>query len=186
MARPREFDSDVVLTALRDVFWENGYEGTSYANITAATGLQKGSLYAAYGDKRSLYLEAIGRYDQENVSDGVAMLSGANLSGQQRIAALMQSLVDAAQTKRGRWGCLLCNAAVDQAPFDKPTEIAVQKSMERMKQGIANALKHTPAADKVELVWTLYFGGRVIIKSGGSKANLIAIKEQVLSLLNES
>ena len=114
------------------------------------------------------------------------MLSGANLSGQQRIAALMQSLVDAAQTKRGRWGCLLCNAAVDQAPFDKPTEIAVQKSMERMKQGIANALKHTPAADKVELVWTLYFGGRVIIKSGGSKANLIAIKEQVLSLLNES
>ena len=74
MARPREFDSDVVLTALRDVFWEHGYEGTSYANITAATGLQKGSLYAAYGDKRSLYLEAIGRYDQENVSDGVAML----------------------------------------------------------------------------------------------------------------
>lgn len=186
MARPREFDSDKVLTALRDVFWEHGYEGTSYANIMAATGLQKGSLYAAYGDKRALYLEALGRYNQENVSDSVAMLSSANLSGQERIATLMQKLVDAAETERGRWGCLLCNAAVDQAPVDKPTEIAVQKSMERMKRAIAKALKDTPAADKVELVWALYFGGRVIIKSGGSKTTLMTLKAQVLSLLNGS
>ena len=183
MARPREFDSDKVLAALRDVFWQHGYEGTSYADIMAATGLQKGSLYAAFGDKRALYLEALGRYDKENVSDGVSMLSNEMLTGKERIAALMQSLVDAAETKRGRWGCLLCNAAVDQAPFDKKTEMVVLQSMKRMKLGIGNALKETSAVDKVELVWTLYFGGRVIIKSGGSKAVLMKTKEQVLSLL---
>lgn len=183
MARPREFDTDKVLDALRDVFWERGYEGTSYAHIMAATGLRKGSLYAVFGDKRALYLEALMRYDSGNVSDGIGMLSNADLTGAERIGALMQSLVDAAETKRGRWGCLLCNAAVDQAPFDKPTEAAVLKSMKRMKAGIAKALENTNAADKVEAVWTLYFGARVMIKSGASKATLTAIKEQTLSLL---
>jgi len=184
MARPREFDSDKVSDALRDVFWERGYEGTSYSNIMAATGLQKGSLYSAFGDKRSLYLEALSRYDKQNVSAAVAILSNKDMTGEARIDALMQSLVDAAQTKQGRWGCLLCNAAVDQAPFDKPTEKLVEKSMTRMKLGIAEALKDTPAADKIDLVWTLYFGGRVVIKSGGSKETLTAIKNQTLSLLS--
>ena len=49
--------------------------------------------------------------------------------------------------------------------------------------GIAKALEDTNAADKVEAVWTLYFGGRVMIKSGASKATLKAIREQTLSLL---
>lgn len=184
MARPREFDTDKVLEALRDVFWEHGYEGTSYADIMTATGLKKGSLYAAFGDKRSLYLEALERYDKENVSDSVAMLSDESLTGEERITALTQSLVDAAQTKKGRWGCLLCNAAIDQAPFDEKSEAVVLQSMKRMKEGIRNALKNTSAADKVELIWTLYFGGRVIIKSGGSKETLKTIKAQTLSLLN--
>ena len=183
MARPREFDTDKVLDALQDVFWERGYEGTSYAHITAATGLRKGSLYSAFGDKRALYLEALAQYDRGNVSNGVAMLSNINQTGAERIDALMQSLVDAAETKRGRWGCLLCNAAVDQAPFDPDTEAAVLKSMTQMKLAIAKALENTKAANKVEAVWTLYFGGRVMIKSGASKATLAAIKEQTLSLL---
>ena len=183
MARPREFDTDKVLDALQDVFWERGYEGTSYAHITAATGLRKGSLYSAFGDKRALYLEALAQYDSGNVSNGVAMLSNINQTGAERIDALMQSLVDAAETKRGRWGCLLCNAAVDQAPFDPDTEAAVLKSMTQMKLAIAKALENTKASNKVEAVWTLYFGGRVMIKSGASKATLAAIKEQTLSLL---
>ena len=183
MARPREFDTDKVLDALQDVFWERGYEGTSYAHITAATGLRKGSLYSAFGDKRALYLEALAQYDSGNVSNGVAMLSNINQTGAERIDALMQSLVDAAETKRGRWGCLLCNAAVDQAPLDPDTETAVLKSMTRIKLAIAKALENTKAANKVEAVWTLYFGGRVMIKSGASKATLAAIKEQTLSLL---
>lgn len=183
MARPREFDSDRVSAALRDVFWEYGYEGTSYANIMAATGLQKGSLYAAFGGKRNLYLEALRRYDEDNVSACVTLLSNENLIGIDRISNLMEMLVEVAQTKKGRWGCLLCNAAVDQSPFDIPTEKSVEQSMGRIKQGIEAALKETRAADKVELIWTLYFGGRVIIKSGASKATLRALKKQTLDIL---
>lgn len=183
MGRPREFDENEVLNALRDVFWEHGYEGTSYADIMSATGLKKGSLYASFGDKRSLYLQALDRYDKGNVSDGVAMLRNAALTGPERIGALMQSLVDAAETQRGRWGCLLCNAAIDQAPFDKPTEDILMASMERVKNAIAVALTDTKAVDKTEMIWTTYFGGRVIIKSGGKKETLTRIKKQIVSLL---
>ena len=184
MARPREFDTEKVLASLRDVFWEHGYEGTSYADIMAATELKKGSLYAAFGDKRALYHQALAYYDKENVSDAIAMLSDETVSGEARIAALMQSLVDAAETKTGRWGCLLCNAAVDQAPSHHPTEVIVQQMMQRLKLAIGKALSAASASDKVELIWTLYFGGRVVIKSGASKAVLMAIKDQGLSVLN--
>ena len=82
MARHREFDEDKVLNALRDIFWEHGFEGTSYADIMAATGLQKGSLYSAFGDKRALYQKTIAR----------------------------NGPVEAAATREGCRACLLCNA----------------------------------------------------------------------------
>ena len=184
MARPREFDSDKVSDALRDVFWERGYEGTSYSNIMAATGLQKGSLYSAFGDKRSLYLEALSRYDKQNVSAAVAILSNKDMTGEARIDALMQSLVDAAQTKQGRWGCLLCNAATDMAPFDAETENQVMASMTRIKKAIEIALKETSNPKNADLVCAAYFGGRTLIKAGASKSVLRALKKQVLSALN--
>ena len=128
MARPREFDQDKVLNALRDVFWENGYEGTSYADITKATGLQKGSLYAAFGDKRSLYQLALARYDAQEVAAAIKMLRGKTIPAVQRLKNLMQGPIDASGSKKGRWGCLLCNAAVDQAPFEKEVELSVTAS----------------------------------------------------------
>jgi len=60
--RPREFDLDTVLDDAMNAFWDRGYEATSIADLMHATGLQKGSLYKAFGDKRSLYLAALRRY----------------------------------------------------------------------------------------------------------------------------
>jgi len=183
MPRQREFDEAKVLEALRDVFWELGYDGTSYSDIMKATGLQKGSLYAAFGDKRALYHKAIGHYDQTNVREGVAMLNDESLSGKDRINLLLGSLVEAAETRRGRWRCLLCNAAIDQSPFDEGTEDLVAKSMKRIKDGISKALQDDNAKDISELIWTTYFGGRVVIKSGGTKQVLKRIKDQIMELL---
>lgn len=60
--RPREFDPDVVLEKAMEAFWERGYESTSIADLLEVTGLQKGSLYKAFGDKHSLYLASLRRY----------------------------------------------------------------------------------------------------------------------------
>lgn len=183
MARQREFDEDKVLDALCDVFWEHGYDGTSYSQIMSATGLQKGSLYAAFGDKKSLYLRAIKRYDQGAVSDAVTMLRDEKRPGKKRISLMMDTLVGAAETDHGRWGCLLCNAATDMAPFDADAEDVVMKSMNRLKKGITAALKDTANPKAVELVWGAYFGGRILIKAGASKSALRALKKQVLDTL---
>jgi TetR/AcrR family transcriptional regulator, copper-responsive repressor len=62
--RPRAYDPQAALLRATDSFWRAGYAGTSLDEIAAATGMNRPSLYAAFGDKRSLYLEALARYWQ--------------------------------------------------------------------------------------------------------------------------
>jgi len=64
MGRPREFNADEMLDKVVNVFWQHGYEGTSMATLMAATGLNKPSLYAAFGSKEALFRAALDRYWQ--------------------------------------------------------------------------------------------------------------------------
>jgi AcrR family transcriptional regulator len=63
LGRPREFDRDAALRRAMDVFWERGYEGASLADLTRAMGINKPSLYAAFGCKEELFREAVALYD---------------------------------------------------------------------------------------------------------------------------
>ena len=60
--RPRTFDRAVALTAATRLFWERGYEATSVGELTEAMGIRPGSLYAAFGDKKSLFREVVDNY----------------------------------------------------------------------------------------------------------------------------
>jgi AcrR family transcriptional regulator len=62
--RPREFDREAALDAAMEVFWNKGFEGASLADLTAAMDINPPSLYAAFGDKESLFLEAVERYQK--------------------------------------------------------------------------------------------------------------------------
>ncbi len=64
VGRPREFDVEQVLDAAMKAFWANGYESTSLADLVSVTGLHKGSLYQAFGDKHSLFIQTLNRYLQ--------------------------------------------------------------------------------------------------------------------------
>src|SRR6266850_6722939 len=61
--RPRSFDLDKALDAAMQVFWREGYEGASLSDLTKAMGINRPSLYAAFGDKESLFRKALNRYD---------------------------------------------------------------------------------------------------------------------------
>ncbi len=74
MARPRSFDPDEALDLARDVFWRKGLQGTSLDDITAATGLAKPSLYAAFGDKNALFLKVLDRYHERIVANAERVL----------------------------------------------------------------------------------------------------------------
>ena len=62
MGRPRGFDEDAALEAAMRVFWQKSYEGTSIADLTEAMGINRSSLYAAFGDKESIFRRAMERY----------------------------------------------------------------------------------------------------------------------------
>ena len=78
--RPRAYDPDTALEQAMGAFWRSGYAGTSLDDLTAATGMNRPSLYAAFGDKRSLYLKALAHYWQiamsamrEDLAGGVTL-----------------------------------------------------------------------------------------------------------------
>lgn len=183
MARTREFNEEVVKDALRNVFWEGGFDGTSYSDIMKATGLQKGSLYAAFGDKRALYQVALARYNEADVSAGVAMLRNDDLGALARIDMLMDSTVQATKTKQGRWGCLLCNAATEIAPIDKEVESTVKVSMDRIYAAIMHALHPVGKEDMAAFVLSSYFGARTFVKAGYDTKTLTSIKMGVMTAL---
>jgi AcrR family transcriptional regulator len=62
--RPREFDVDEALDRALRVFWQRGYEGAALADLTAAMGINRPSLYAAFGNKESLFRKALDRYTE--------------------------------------------------------------------------------------------------------------------------
>ncbi|MFL6074912.1 MAG: TetR/AcrR family transcriptional regulator [Mycobacteriales bacterium] len=64
MGRPRAFDRDAALDSALTLFWRHGYEATSLAELTRAMGINPPSLYAAFGDKRALFTEAVDRYQR--------------------------------------------------------------------------------------------------------------------------
>ena len=71
MARPRAFDPDTALQDVMNVFWKKGYEGASLQDIEAATGLNKQSLYRAFGDKRAMYLAALDIYEKNIIAERI-------------------------------------------------------------------------------------------------------------------
>src|ERR1700733_14070568 len=87
MARPRMFDEQEVLDAAREAFWTNGYTATSLDDLTAATGLGKGSLYAAFGGKRQLFDRLFGDYCAGAAAETQQLLRGPDAGAYGRLRA---------------------------------------------------------------------------------------------------
>jgi AcrR family transcriptional regulator len=65
--RPREFDYDKALEQAMNVFWQKGYEGTSMPDLTQAMGMNRPSIYAAFGNKEELFNKALNKYHEKSM-----------------------------------------------------------------------------------------------------------------------
>lgn len=181
MARPRAFDETEVLRSLEDVFWRQGYEATSYDDLMRASGLGKGSLYAAYGDKRSLYLKALAGYIDHEIGALAAILMDEGLPGRTRIGTLFDEAVRAVEIANDRRGCFLCNAAVDQAAHDPDVAKMVGDAMNSARGAIDVALSACgPTKANADGVLAAFLGMRVLAKSGADIASLKAARDNAL------
>lgn len=95
MARPKEFDRDTALLRAIGIFSQHGYEGTSTAALVEAMGIGRQSLYATFGDKWTLYLEAVARYTADSIGAQVRTLN-AGRTALDGIKAHLGHIVDQA------------------------------------------------------------------------------------------
>jgi TetR/AcrR family transcriptional repressor of nem operon len=184
MARPREFDELKVKEALMCVFWEKGYEATSMQDLVEATGLLKGSLYGAFGDKRALYMSALKHYDDTRIQDGIDMLGGEG-HAIDKITRLFDSVIAAAKSGIYSGGCLLCNASVEMAPVDKSVERSVKGTIRRLQSAVEAALgteisdpSNAPALSG--FIICAYLGTRVLAKAGAPIQMIIDSRDHCL------
>lgn len=119
MARPRSFDYDVALKAIADAFRFEGYAATSLDDLMTATGLKKGSLYKAFGDKREMFVKALDRELETARSQREEAFQNAE-SPKGAVRTWLYGEVDRifGDDDRDVAGCLIVNAVVDPAPAD--------------------------------------------------------------------
>jgi len=113
--RPRSFDREQALEAAVDVFWEHGYDATSIAMLTKALGIAAPSLYAAFGDKQTLFLEALDRY----LSSYGAFTKRAlteEPQARQAVERLLREAAAAYTRPDHPHGCLLITATTNCSP----------------------------------------------------------------------
>ena len=140
MARPREFDIDAVLDRAVDLFWAQGYETTGVQDVCRATGLNAGSLYLAFGNKRGLFIQALQRYMRVVSHQAIERLN-SNPSGLTSIEDYFANLVEAMIDGNRKWGCLVTNSVVEFALRDAEIAEAYRIHLARLESAFASAIE---------------------------------------------
>ncbi|MEU0878936.1 TetR/AcrR family transcriptional regulator [Lentzea sp. NPDC005914] len=135
MARPRKFEEQDVLRDVRDQFWAAGYAATSLDDLTRASGLGKGSLYGAFGDKHKLFMRTLDDY----VTDSCAGLR-QNLEGSERAVDGLRDFVLAGASSL-RQGCYLANSTTELAATDPEVAARARQAYEDIVELVAAAVK---------------------------------------------
>ena len=144
MARPKAFDPEDILGRATALFWRKGYEATSVADLVEALGINRGSLYDTFKDKRTLFLAALDRYDEREIGATVRHLRTSQGPGRDRIQSLFDKFIRAVEERGDRRGCLVCNTAVELAASDPEIGRRVRDSHERLTSAFSVALAADP------------------------------------------
>src|SRR5436305_1442772 len=146
--RPRSFDTEAAVERAMGVFWSRGYHATALPDLLRATKLSRGSLYAAFGDKHSLFLLALDRY----IADAVARMDIELAPAKEPIDGLRTFLagyVDRMSGANGRRGCLLVATAMELAGQDAEIGRRIASFFKVMEARVASALSRAKTAGKL-------------------------------------
>ncbi len=116
--RPRAFDRDTALDAATRLFWERGYEATSVGELTEAMGIRPGSLYAAFGDKKSLFKEVVHSYGRSAVGAFMSVALDEEPTAYGAFARILREAAVIYSDPSHPAGCLTISAATNVTPQD--------------------------------------------------------------------
>ena len=169
----------------RDLFWSRGYSATSVQDLVDELSVQRGSLYAAFGDKRDLYLKAVALYADENRERLEAMLGdGPVLPALRRMLTEPATLTGAQEGAKRRRGCLIGNTTAELVPGDEQARALVAAAFGAFIQAVAAALKRgqdtgevattaTPEA-QAHLLLMLFQGSALVSRAQPARDQLLA------------
>ncbi|HEY9028497.1 MAG TPA: TetR/AcrR family transcriptional regulator [Burkholderiaceae bacterium] len=182
--RPRSFDTEAALAQATLTFWQRGYAATSLDDLGAATGLNRPSLYGAFGDKHALYLQALKLYvDNSNASIAAALEGRSLRDGLSRVFELaLQLYLPADAPARG---CLLIGTAATEAPRDEAIRQALGEALRgftaafeaRFKQAVADGELpvRTDAAMRAQLASAVLHSMALRARAGDAREELAAL-----------
>jgi AcrR family transcriptional regulator len=188
VGRPRAFDTDEVLDRALKVFWRKGYEGTTLPDLTRAMGINRPSLYAAFGNKEALFRKVLDRYA---VGPAACVHAALEEPTARRVAErLLLDAVDLVTNPKHPGGCLAVHGALacgDEAQVIRQeliTRRATRETAIRRRLQRARAAGDLPAAaspaDLARFLTTMIQGIAVQAASGASRAELRRVAKTAL------
>lgn len=180
---------DAAVERAMNAFWSRGYHATALPDLLHATKLSRGSLYAAFGDKHSLFLRALDRY----IADAVVRMDLELAPGREPVEGLRTYLagyVERTSGANGRRGCLLVATAMELAGQDAEVARRVAGFFRDMEARVAGALSRAKSAGKLadgvdpvsaaKILVCFVEGLRVVGKTAPARATSQAVADALL------
>ena len=191
--RQREFDEQIAQDAAMQVFWSNGYSGTSLSDLTDAMGINKPSLYAAFGNKEALFIRALNHYVRKHGSPHTEALNTPDRSLRARLSAYLKSIARMVCDPSLPGGCFVAEttseAGGDCLPAGASRAVAKINQITRStlidffrQEASAGNLADTSSAEVLaDYLLTLQYGLAVMARNKAKRGALDGVIEYAVS-----
>lgn len=184
--RPRKFDPDNALRAATERFRVAGFAGTSLDDLADATGLNRPSLYSAFGDKRALYLAALNR-TIDRLSRAFDSLDATDLPLRETLQAMFRWTIDGYLTgERGPAGCIAVSTAATAAVEDPEVRERLMRFVAMEDDRVAAVLARHDVPNpqvRARFLTSILHSLSVRTRAGASRAELDAIADDAIDMI---
>jgi len=149
MSRSKEYEIGRVRQKAMTVFWENGFEATSVQDLVEATGLNRYSMYDAFGSKEGVFQAALDNYRDQIAAMMLATLDDTAFSGLEAIRHFLKTLKTVFSGPQGGRGCLFINSAVEAPLLEAASQERVTAHLVRLEKRLHHRLKEAAAAGEI-------------------------------------
>ncbi len=190
----KSFNIDKTLDNAMRMFWSRGFEATSMQDLIQGMGINRGSLYDTYGDKRSLFISALKHYDSGYRKARLAELE-REYTPKRAIKALFLDWIDIVMTDADRRGCFLTNTALELSAHDAEIAAIVATSQKETEQFFRRQTKRGQSIGEIDqnldathtarLLLAALIGLLVLARSRPERALLKSIANSAMDSLDQ-
>ncbi len=189
----KQYDETAVIEQAMRAFWAHGYQATSVNDLVRVTGLNRGSLYAAFTDKRTLFLTVLRHYDKSRQKEFLERLAAGH-APKDAILAAFAAAARPSSAGDDPSGCLAVNTALELAPHDPEIRAFIQAAFARVEAFLFSMIeagrrdgsirRRGASRAAAQALLGLFLGLRVLARSGADAAALDAVTAQARALLD--